>query len=267
MRESPWFFRFVYNLLTFGRRVGSGTGTNVKRSNNTKKPIVPEAIMDIEIPRRTSWLNMNAKVKQTRILIHQYGTKVPSNFTLYTQGKFPCIHKNGSNGDIRPPDGKQLQLLFLCASEPGSESTLFTANLPNLEEDKEFHGVLPWTKLIDSTGFPQQTANTSKEELLMSERKRCAFWGINSYEFSSQSGTVIFPANGSLFQTSVNGSVGFKEIQTMNASLNAVMSPVIPNYIAYYARGNIWLYDRDELSLCKNIEPQLDFVSLYTHFL
>ena len=100
----------------------------------------------------------------------------------------------------------------------------------------------------------------------MSERKRCSFWGINSYEYNSDSGTVIFPASGSLFQTSTNGTVGFREIKTqfsrfvfihvksqccvvnfqeimLSYSLNAVMSPSESNLIAFYAQSNIWLFN------------------------
>ena len=208
----------------------------------------------LEASKKASWLSMNAKVKQTRILIHQYGTKVPSNFTAYSQlglssSSSSNTYKSVLNGEnTRPPDrqmsdGQQIQLLFLCAMEPGTESTLFTSPLPNLEDDKEYHGTLPWNKLIDSTGFPQQTSNTSKEEILMSERKRCSFWGINSYEFDDDSGTVIFPANGSLFQTSVNGIVGFKEISSQFSSLNATMCPSDPSLIAYYAQYNMWIFD------------------------
>ena len=112
--------------------------------------------MEIETTKKSSWLAMNAKVKQARILIHQYGTKVPANFSIGTQNQSSMNwHKNGVNGEVTRPPDDQLFLLFVCAIEPGSESTLFTVNLPsNLEDDKEFHGQLHSNKLIDSTGKP-----------------------------------------------------------------------------------------------------------------
>ena len=118
--------------------------------------------MEIETTKKSSWLAMNAKVKQARILIHQYGTKVPANFSIGTQDQSSTNwHKNGTNGEVTRPPDDQLFLLFVCAIEPGSESTLFTVNLPsNLEDDKEFHGQLHSNKLIDSTGKPPFSAKT-----------------------------------------------------------------------------------------------------------
>ena len=39
----------------------------------------------------------------------------------------------------------------------------------------------------------------SKEEQLLWERKKCASWGITSYDLEPVSGRIIFPAGGSLF--------------------------------------------------------------------
>ena len=41
--------------------------------------------------------------------------------------------------------------------------------------------------------------NYSKEEQLLWERKKCASWGITSYDLDPVSGRIIFPAGGSLF--------------------------------------------------------------------
>ena len=41
--------------------------------------------------------------------------------------------------------------------------------------------------------------NYSKEEQLLWERKKCASWGITSYDLEPVSGRIIFPAGGSLF--------------------------------------------------------------------
>ena len=95
----------------------------------------------------TLWLTMKAKVKETRRMISQYGAKVPSSFTLWSAQNSSLT--NGFNGhNTQQP----LQLLFLCVEEPCSERTLFSVTIPT----EEYHGNLPWSKLIDSTGFPQQ---------------------------------------------------------------------------------------------------------------
>ena len=60
----------------------------------------------------------------------------------------------------------------------------------------ECNNALPWDKLIDPTGFPQQTVTTSKEEQLMNERKRCNPWGISGYQLCPKTGRVIFQVNG-----------------------------------------------------------------------
>ena len=39
----------------------------------------------------------------------------------------------------------------------------------------------------------------SKEEQLLWERKKCASWGITSYDLEPVSGRIVFPAGGSLF--------------------------------------------------------------------
>ena len=98
----------------------------------------------------TLWLTMKAKVKETRRLISQYGAKVPSSFTLWpgSAAAAGITTSNGFNG-ARHSTQQPLQLLFLCVEEPCSERTLFSVTIPT----DEFHGSLPWTKLIDSTGF------------------------------------------------------------------------------------------------------------------
>jgi dipeptidyl-peptidase 9 len=148
---------------------------------------------------------------------------------------------NGGRGSL--VNTSQLRIFFLSVEEPGRELTLFTANIPSGGQD--FNGSLQWNRVIDSTGFPQQPFQASKEELLMSERKRCSFWGINSYELSGKTGRIIFPANGTLFQTSACGSVGFKEIPSsfVSARLNATMAPSNPDLIAFCSRGNIWVFN------------------------
>ncbi|MPC73999.1 Dipeptidyl peptidase 8 [Portunus trituberculatus] len=42
--------------------------------------------------------------------------------------------------------------------------------------------------------------NMSREELLLSERRRISTWGITNYELHPSSGTLVFPASSTIFQ-------------------------------------------------------------------
>lgn len=117
-------------------------------------------------------------------------------------------------------------------------STLFSAPL-----NQECEDFLPWRKLIDPTGFPQQAITASKEELLMNERKRCYPWGVHSYQMCPKSGRIIFQTNGSLFLTSVSGASGREILPNSITRLNPVLSPNNPDLIAFYSAGNIWVHN------------------------
>ena len=177
-----------------------------------------------------TWTSMNAKVKDTRRLMSQFGAKVPFHFNLWNP-KSQNGHHGFQNGF---QSQEHLQLIFLSIEEPCSECTLFSTVIPN----EEFHGSLPWTKLIDSNsgGFQQNLANASKEEVLMNERKRTSSRGITSYQMCMNSGRIVFPADGSLFQTSLSNS-GFKEVPSNKFRNNATVSPCNPDLI-----GNVHLF-------------------------
>ena len=141
-----------------------------------------------------SWLAMNAKVRDTRRMISQFGAKVPFHFSIWNPNS---NQQNGITNGVSTQNHSQL--IFLSIQEPCSECTLFSTMIPN----EEFHGNLPWTKLIDSAGFPQQNLQkASKEEVLMNERKRTSSRGITSYQLNVNSGSILFPADGRLFQAS-----------------------------------------------------------------
>lgn len=75
----------------------------------------------------------------------------------------------------------------------------------------------------------------SKEEQLLWERKKCASWGITSYDLCPTSGRIVFPAGGSLFYcadpaTGHTGPLFPYEIatKTSGARLNATLCPHNP---------------------------------------
>lgn len=79
--------------------------------------------------------------------------------------------------------------------------TLLYVDLPN----QSVAGQLPWQPLIESN-FPSviMSGRYSREEQLLSERKRLTTFGITSYEINSESGRIVFPAASTLFQCNDN---------------------------------------------------------------
>ena len=200
----------------------------------TRRRLLTDKMADYYQADQKTWLAMNAKVKDTRRLMSQFGAKVPFQFSLWN----PSAQNGHSNGF--QSQHEHLQLIFLSVEEPCSECTLFSTVIPN----EEFHGSLPWTKLIDST-VPQKSVQASKEEVLMNERKRCSSRGITSYQMCNTSGRIVFPADGCLFETSVQGTMGFKEVPNTDGRFrnNAAVCPSNPDLIAFFNQGNIWIYD------------------------
>lgn len=99
----------------------------------------------------------------------------------------------------RLQNGK-IRVYFLSA--PVNEfETLLYVDLPNHGEV----GQLPWQPLIESN-FPSviMSGRYSREEQLLSERKRLTTFGITSYEIDSESGRIIFPAASTLFHCNDN---------------------------------------------------------------
>lgn len=62
----------------------------------------------------TLWLQMKAKVKETRSAVFRHGARVPSSFCLWSPPQnVHNGHQNGGNFDQ--------QILFLCMEEPITE--------------------------------------------------------------------------------------------------------------------------------------------------
>lgn len=195
----------------------------------------------------TLWLQMKAKVKETRSQVFRHGGRVPTSFTLWPQNpEASSLSINGgghyNGGSNNGASSNPVQILFLCMEEPITENTLFSVNI-HPESGSSAGTGLDWNKMVDPTGFPQQAITASKEEQLMNERKRCYPWGIYSYQLCPKSGRVIFQTNGSLYLTSCSSGGSFREIQPNSVvRLNPLMSPNQPDLIAYYSSGNIWMH-------------------------
>jgi len=105
-----------------------------------------------------------------------------------------------SHVSFRRLQNGKTRVYFLSA--PVNEfETLLYVDLPN----QSVAGQLPWQPLIESN-FPSviMSGRYSREEQLLSERKRLTTFGITSYEINSESGRIVFPAASTLFQCNDN---------------------------------------------------------------
>ncbi|CAB0002126.1 unnamed protein product [Nesidiocoris tenuis] len=88
---------------------------------------------------------------------------------------------------------------------------------------------------------------SSREELLLLERKRLTTLGITSYELDPPSGKIVFPAGGSLYQCVDsplrNGTLFPSELRTgtVGAKLTPEICPSNPDLVAYVSNCDIWL--------------------------
>ncbi|XP_060862612.1 dipeptidyl peptidase 9 [Metopolophium dirhodum] len=148
-----------------------------------------------------------------------------------------------SHVSFRRLQNGKTRVYFLSA--PVNEfETLLYVDLPN----QSVAGQLPWQPLIESN-FPSviMSGRYSREEQLLSERKRLTTFGITSYEINSESGRIVFPAASTLFQCNDNeystNSLYPTELRTNAAG--AKLSPQIcPNnidIIAYVCNFDIWV--------------------------
>jgi len=197
----------------------------------------------IEVSSPPTWSELRQTVRDVRAHFSNRGTRTPSGLTF---------RKTGG----------RTRLYFL--SEPASkrDTSLFYTDLPPTVSQSQNNP--QWCPLIEAGFQALIPSNVSKEEQLMWERKKCASWGVTSYDLDPISGRIIFPAGGSLFFCSdpASGHTGplFPyEIQTKTpgARLNATLCPHNPDLIAFVNNGDIWvshLVSRSEVRLtyCHN---------------
>jgi len=195
----------------------------------------------IEVSTPPTWSELRQTVRDVRSHFSNRGLRTPS-----------CLTFRKTGGRTR--------LYFL--SEPASkrDTSLLYVDLPPTVG--QAHSP-QWCPLIEA-GFQVIPGPVSKEEQLLWERKKCASWGITSYDLDPTSGRIIFPAGGSLFfcadpATGHTGPLFPYEIQTKTtgARLNATMCPHNPELIAFVNNADIWvthLVSRCEqrLTFCHN---------------
>jgi len=186
---------------------------------------------------KPSWSELKTHVRTTRRDLSSLSARVPTMFAFRTM----------------PKDPNHTRLYFLAALQMGRETSLFYIDVKGEEVSSSggaagaacaAAGAMPslmWNPLIE-TSF--QLGRVSREEELQLERKRCAAFGITSYELDTNSGAFVFPAAGTLFGCKDSDAVPSPvEIKTglESARLNPTICPTNPDLIAFASNGDIWV--------------------------
>lgn len=108
--------------------------------------------------------------------------------------------------------------------------------------------LLTWHPIIDSNFQTLPTSGKfSREEQLQWERKRLVTSGITSYELHCNSGKLIFPAAGTMFQCIDSGNEANSlipmQIETCcgGARLNCQICPIYSELIAFVSNSDVWV--------------------------
>lgn len=127
----------------------------------------------------------------------------------------------------------------------------FSHTFSNITSDssRELEGSpLVWHPAIDANfQMLPSVGKFSKEEQLQWERKRLVTSGITSYELHNESGRLIFPAAGSMFQCVDTGSsvANLQPVQLETncggARLNCQVCPNLSEMVAFVSNSDVWV--------------------------
>lgn len=177
---------------------------------------------------RKSWSELKHTLCELRRQLSSISTVVPTSVS------FRAL----SDGSTR--------IFFLGTLANGWETTLHFADIPG--EETRVMGKLHWQQLLEFNFQTTPSVNRStREEQLLLERKRLTTWGITSYELDPESGKIVFPAAGTLYQCidnpHRNGPLFPSELRTgtMGAKLNPLICPSNPDLVAYVSNCDIWV--------------------------
>ena len=65
---------------------------------------------------------------------------------------------------------------------------------------QNFKNRIPYYEVLDNPIGIGYRKVVSREEQLLSERRRISTWGITNYEIHKDSGTIVFPAASTIYQ-------------------------------------------------------------------
>ncbi|XP_068217006.1 LOW QUALITY PROTEIN: dipeptidyl peptidase 8-like [Palaemon carinicauda] len=172
-----------------------------------------------------NWKEVHQRVRELRRTFLHLSVKTPTDVTFRRLG--PSL----------------LRCYFLLSPGQGRESTLFYADI-NLKST--WGNRIVYQEVLDS-GHSFLWRRTSREEQLLSERRRISTWGITNYELHPSSGTLVFPASSTIFQCvhpeQPICAVSPKELVSCQVRLNPQICPANPNLIAFAAQYDIYLYN------------------------
>ncbi|XP_058802622.1 dipeptidyl peptidase 9 [Phymastichus coffea] len=143
------------------------------------------------------------------------------------------------------PDGR-IRIYFLSTPSNGWETTLLYVDVAHSDHANGYR--LQWQPVIEANFQSISSVNQlSKEEQLLSERKRLVTWGITSYEIHPDSGKLVFPAASSLYQCVDSGFVSGPlfpselRMSTSGAKLCPQICPWNNALVAHTCAGDIHL--------------------------
>lgn len=178
-----------------------------------------------------TWDLLRQNVQEKRKLLVALVSNVPTSFSFRV---------------IETPTGQKTRIYFLGTPQKCRENTLMYADLPN--DIREVTPVLNCKSLLDSFQPSLPSAQLSREEQLMRERKRLGIFGITSYDIVENEGKFVFPACNSLF-VCMDRDVTSEEpvlplaINTSccRARLDPKICPRNPNLISFIHSNDLWV--------------------------
>ncbi|KAM8940315.1 dipeptidyl peptidase 9 isoform 2-T2 [Pelodytes ibericus] len=141
------------------------------------------------------------------------------------------------------------RLYFLGMPYGSRENSLLYCEIPR-KVRKETTLLLSWKQLLEHFQATPHHGLYSREEELLRERKRLGGFGITSYDYHSETGLFLFPANNSLYYCRDGGSTGFVispstpvEIETQcdGPRMDPKICPADPNFISFINKNDLWV--------------------------
>ncbi|XP_032785122.2 dipeptidyl peptidase 9 [Daphnia magna] len=180
--------------------------------------------------RTKNWGDLKQAVRELRRQISCLSSRVPSSFSF------------------RQLSPSVIRIYFLCSPSNGRETTLFFCDVDTNFSWELEGSPLVWHPAIDPNfQVLPSVGKFSKEEQLQWERKRLVTSGITSYEIHHESGRLIFPAGGSMFQCVDQGNhvVNLQPIQLETncggARLNCQICPNSSELVAFVSNSDVWV--------------------------
>ncbi|KAG8454462.1 hypothetical protein GDO86_000908 [Hymenochirus boettgeri] len=152
------------------------------------------------------------------------------------------------------------RLYFLGMPYGTRENTLLYSEIP-YQVRKET--TLSWKQLLENFQATPHHGVYTREEELLRERKRLGGFGITSYDFHSETGLFLFPANNSLYYCKDRGSKSFMvspakpvEINTKceGPRMDAKICPANPDFISFINNNDLWV-----ANICSGEEQRLTY--------